>query len=67
MSVAEMHFINTGLQPGAAGRKSGKPFQRFLHADKPLKRLDRRAVFPTRLKPGVNEMSRMAVNSCKNE
>ena len=60
-------LINTGLQPGGDAGESKNRFNGFSVAGKPLKRLTRRAVFHTRLKPGVNEMKKTAAPFCESE
>jgi hypothetical protein len=57
--------LTPGFSPMAAGEERENRFNGLSRAEKPLKRLERRACSTTRLKPGVNEKRRIARHFCQ--
>jgi hypothetical protein len=56
-----------GFSPVLLAEKWGNCFKDFFTSNKPLKRLAFRAAFPTRLKPGVNITSQVAIHFGRNQ
>jgi hypothetical protein len=59
-------LISTGLQPRVPAGEEPSRFNGLAPVSglKPLKRFQPRSSPPTRLKPGANEMARLAIGNC---